>query len=117
MNNVDRLISLRKEKKISQQKLAEQIGTNQQNIHGYEHGLYEPDIQTLKLLANFFNTSVDYLVGNTAIRNKIEHVEKFELNENEAVVMEMYRVLPAYAQRGFLLLAKELSENLKNPQA
>jgi transcriptional regulator with XRE-family HTH domain len=111
---MDRLISLRKEKNISQQKLAEQIGTNQQSIHGYEQGLYEPDIQTLKLLAIFFNTSVDYLVGNTEIRNKIEYVQKFELNENEASVMEMYRVLPTYAQRGFFLLAQELSENINN---
>jgi len=31
--------------------------------------------------AEFFNTSVDYLIGNTDISNKIEKVEKFQLNE------------------------------------
>ena len=109
---MENLKLLREEKQISQQKLAEQIGTNQQNIHRYEHGYYEPDISTLKLLADFLNTSVDYLVGNTNIRNKIEYVEKFELNENEVVLMNMYRALPSYAQRVIFLVGKELSENI-----
>jgi len=114
---MENLKLLREEKQISQQKLAEQIGTNQQNIHRYEHGYYEPDICTLKLLANFFNTSVDYLVGNTNIRNKIEYVEKFELNESELALMTMYRVLPDFAQRAIFSLAKELSENIGKPRA
>jgi len=109
---MENLKLLREEKQISQQKLAEQIGTNQQNIHRYEHGYYEPDIDTLKLLANFFNTSVDYLIGNTNIRNKIEYVEKFELNKNELALMNMYRALPDYAQRVIFSSAKELSENI-----
>jgi transcriptional regulator with XRE-family HTH domain len=114
---MENLKLLREEKQISQQKLAEKIGTNQQNIHRYEHGYYEPDISTLKLLANFFNTSVDYLIGNTNIRNKIEYVEKFELNDSEATLMKMYRALPAYAQRMIFSSAKELSENIDNSYA
>ena len=99
---MDNLKSLREEKHISQQKLAEEIGTNQQNIHRYEHGFYEPDIQTLKLLANFFNTSIDYLVGNANVRHKIEAVEKFDLNEDEAALMEKYRLLAPNEQHGII---------------
>lgn len=90
---MENLKALREEKGISQQKLAEKIKTNQQNIHRYEHGFYEPDIQTLKLLAGFFETSIDYLVGNTNIRNKIESIQPFDLNTDEAVLIEKYRRL------------------------
>ena len=105
---MERLRILREEKKLSQQKLADQIGTNQQSIHRYENGFYEPDIRTLKLFANFFDTSVDYLVGNTDIRNKIEAVERFDLNEHEAGFIEQYRLLPANAQRGVAALVESL---------
>lgn len=92
------LKALREEKGISQQRLAEKINTNQQNIHRYEHGFYEPDIQTLKLLANFFETSIDYLVGNTDIRHKIEAVQSFDLNNDETVLIEKYRRLTLNAR-------------------
>ena len=107
---MERLKLLRDEKRISQQKLAEQIGSNQQNIHRYEHGFYEPDINTLKLLANFFNTSVDYLIGNTDVRHKIEPVEAFDLNEQESHFMHKYRSLPAAVQHGFIVLIESLVE-------
>ena len=105
---MERLKQLREERHISQQKLADKIGTNQQNIHRYEHSFYEPDIGTLKALANFFDTSIDYLVGNTDVPNKIEPVESFDLNEVEAKLMKQYRRLPENAKRGVAALVKEL---------
>ena len=113
--DVDNLKSLREEKRVSQQKLAEQIGTNQQNIHRYEHGFYEPDIQTLKLLANFFNTSIDYLVGYTDMRHKIEAVEKFDLNEEEAALLEKYRTLALNERRGIMGMIDALLQSEKAP--
>lgn len=90
---MDNLKALREEKGISQQKLAEKINTNQQNIHRYEHGFYEPDIQTLKLLAEFFETSIDYLVGYTDVRHKVEAIQPLDLNDEEAALIEKYRQL------------------------
>lgn len=104
---MERLISLRKEKQLTQQKLAEQIGTTQQSIYGYEQGLYEPDIRTLKLIADFFDTSVDYLIDNVDVRRRIEHFEKFELSADEAVHMEKYRKLTPCIQRGINALIDE----------
>lgn len=95
---------LREEQGISQKKLADAIGTNQQNIHRYETNLYEPDLNTLKLLAEYFNTSIDYLVGITAINRKIEYVDKFELNEEEGIVVENYRKLSIRQKQGISFL-------------
>lgn len=107
---MERLRILREEKGLSQQKLAEKIGTNQQNIHRYESGLYEPDIATLKRFADFFETSIDYLVGNTEIRHKIEAVEPYDLNSDEAELIEKYRQLRSNARRSIMNMMDTLLE-------
>ena len=57
-----RLKELRQKQKISQQKLAEHFHISQQSIWKYENGLAEPDICTLIQFADYFQTSVDYLI-------------------------------------------------------
>ena len=64
---VKNLKTLREDRQLSQQKLGEQIGVTQQAIYKYENDLAEPDIRTLILLSRFFETSVDYLIGNSDI--------------------------------------------------
>lgn len=60
---MENLKKLRIKHKISQKQLADVIGVSQQSINKYENHNIEPDIGTLKSLANYFNTSIDYLVG------------------------------------------------------
>lgn len=67
------LKALRQSKGLSQLKLAEQFNISQQSIYKYENGLAEPDFDTLISLANYFDTSVDYLIGRSDSPN-IEHV-------------------------------------------
>lgn len=105
---MERLRILREERGISQQKLAVVIGTTQQNIHRYENGHNEPDIATLMQLADFFQTSIDYLVGNTDIRRKIEAVTSFDLNTEEAQLVEKYRKLRPTARQKILSMIEEL---------
>ena len=69
---MEKLRILREQAGLSQQKLADQLGLTQQSIYSYENGAYEPDIATLKRFAAYFDTSVDYLIGNTEIRRRIE---------------------------------------------
>ena len=57
------LKKLRKKYNISQQQLADVVGVSQQSINKYENHNIEPDIETLKTMADFFNTSIDYIVG------------------------------------------------------
>ena len=84
---------LRKESGISQQKLADSIGMSQQSINQYENHSVEPDIETLSRMADFFNTSIDYIVGRSTSRFPAEASEAFYLNENEARFMKQYRSL------------------------
>ena len=61
---VKNLRTLRMSKGISQQQLADVIGTSQQSINKYENHNVEPDISTLIMLADYFQVSVDYLIGH-----------------------------------------------------
>ncbi|MDD7025153.1 MAG: helix-turn-helix transcriptional regulator [Lachnospiraceae bacterium] len=88
------LKALRESKHISQQKLGELIGVSQQAIHKYENDLAEPDIRTLISLSDYFETSIDYLVGNSENPRKYETLNPCELNPGEQHHINRYRQLP-----------------------
>ena len=60
-----RLKELRKEKGISQQRLAMELNVNQNTISRDENGEREADYKTLIMLADYYNVSIDYLLGRT----------------------------------------------------
>ena len=64
-----RLKELRKQKGISQLKLAVDLNTNQNTISRYETGEREPGIAELIKIADYFNVSIDFLVGRTKNNN------------------------------------------------
>ena len=64
MGMVKNLRNLRLSRGISQQQLADVIGTSQQSIKKYEKQKIEPDISTLMQLADYFGVTVDYLIGH-----------------------------------------------------
>ena len=60
-----RLKELRKKKGISQLRLATDLNTTQNTISRYETGEREPGVAELIKIADYFNISVDYLIGRT----------------------------------------------------
>ena len=64
-----RLKELRKSKNLSQIRLAMELKLNQNTISRYENGEREPGIAELISIADYFDVSVDYLIGRTDKRN------------------------------------------------
>ena len=60
-----RLIELRKQKNKTQEDIAKVIGVTRPAYTAYERGLRTPDYDILVTLADYFNVSVDYLLGRT----------------------------------------------------
>lgn len=58
-----RLKELRKDRKLTQKQLAEDLGIATSTIIKYERGEREPNIQNIKRFAQYFGVSVDYLLG------------------------------------------------------
>lgn len=62
MSFADNLQSIRKEKKLSQEELAEKIGVSRQAISKWEQGSGYPETEKLLTLAQELNVSLDYLM-------------------------------------------------------
>ena len=60
-----RLKYLRKQKKVSQLKLAMDLNMNQNSISRYESGQRQADYETLIAFADYFDVSIDYLLERT----------------------------------------------------
>ena len=66
-----RLKELRESKRLTQKEVAEIIGYSEISYARYEKGEREPDISTLCKLAEYFNVTVDYLIGRDNLKNLI----------------------------------------------
>ena len=60
-----RLLALRKSSNVTAVKLCTDIGITKSAISRFEHGKDNPNCNTLCALADYFNVSIDYLVGRT----------------------------------------------------
>jgi len=67
MNNLlgNRLRTAREAKRLTQVQVKQYTNIHNKTLSGYEKGVSEPDIETIKTLAKLYETSVDYLVGDT----------------------------------------------------
>ena len=63
MNFSSRLKALRKSQKITQESLAKIIGVERSSVGKYEANNVIPSIDVLNRIADYFNVSVDYLLG------------------------------------------------------
>lgn len=78
---------LRTQKGLSQAKLAEILGVNQQSINAYENRGTEPDVESLIKISDYFNTSIDFLVG------RLDANKRFDNTQDEELLLLEYRQL------------------------
>lgn len=97
---MDRLKELRLERGLSQQQLAKQIETTQSNIGRWENGTNEPTASQLIKLANYFDCSIDFLVGR---------VDDFGISDNDRALQPKQKSVTA-----FLTLYARLNDSGKN---
>ena len=100
MTFAQRFKELRIEKGLTQQQLAEDFNSkyghtfSKPSISQYENGRRTPENKALKNFADYFNVSIDYLLGVSEVRNKaiienqalkndfLEEVNKFFSDKN-----------------------------------
>ena len=59
----ERLLGLRENLKLTQQKLSKHLGISQTAVNRYEHGETSLNANALLKYANFFDVSADYILG------------------------------------------------------
>lgn len=65
------LKKLRTEKGLSQKELTDRLTINRSTYARYETSSTQPDFETLSKLADFYDVSVDYLLGRTNKKNAL----------------------------------------------
>jgi len=102
-----RLAALRKEKNISQYKMAELLPYSRGLIANYEQGSRKPDFETLSNFADFFNVSADYLLGRTNIRQSLDSIDLRHLMSNENIRLTIDEIPLSREQRLAVMRALE----------
>lgn len=92
---------------ITQKQLAAELNIAAPTIGNYVRNLREPDFETLKSIADYFNVTVDYL---------LDHHTKSTISHDEDTILSIYRALGENEKRLFLEQGKTLLKFTKqNP--
>lgn len=59
-----RIKAIRDELGLSQVKVSADTGIHQSYLSKYENGTLEPNLEQLGILANYYEVSIDWLLGN-----------------------------------------------------
>lgn len=107
-----RLISLRKERGLTQEDLAKLIHKKRSTVSGYEIEDKEPEFETICFLAQYFGVSTDYLLGFSDERNNVETVfynDKVNFERHfKAMPAELRPVVSKCFDSFYLLLGRDM---------
>ena len=108
-----RIKELREEMNFSQDYIAKAVGTSQRNISRWEKGENEPSYKQLIILADFFNCSIDYLVGRADDFGVVTIApNSAELTEDEKAIIKKYRALSLFQQEAIRIQLDAMSEKV-----
>ena len=93
----EQLKTLRKEKRITQETLADILGVSYQSVSRWELGVCYPDMELLPTIANYFGISIDKLLSND-VDSKDADQQRFydKLNELEFGSLEQLQFVEEY---------------------
>jgi hypothetical protein len=63
MEIAEKIKSLREDKDLTQQDIADILDTTRQQVYKYENGLQEMTVSRLAKLCRFYGVSADYILG------------------------------------------------------
>lgn len=82
----EKLKNLREHQELSQKELCSRLGLPTSTYCRYESGETQPTLTTLKLIANFFDVTVDYLLDNQIFtENELVDLQSFLENGNYTI--------------------------------
>ncbi|TCT15655.1 helix-turn-helix protein [Natranaerovirga pectinivora] len=90
---MERLKHLRESKNMTQVRLGIELGVSQETISGYEINKATPPADMLVKLADSLDTSVDYLLGRTDVK-EFNTISKSDLSYAELELLSVFRKLP-----------------------
>ena len=94
------LKQLRKSKGVSADEVSKVLGISRQGYTNYENEIREPNINNLIKLAEYFEVTVDYLLGREE-QKFIEDISKVTDSELDKMLIQFFVELPEKSKQGF----------------
>ena len=94
---------LRHEKGFSQLDMAGELGIPQSTYQQYEAGINEPRFSTLIQMADYFNVSIDYLIGRSNVREPWD-------KSGERAALELSCLRNPRAKEAIIALLREIRQ-------
>ncbi len=138
MTIVQNILKIAKEHKINNQKLCQILNSNPNKIYDWKVGKSKPTAEELCTLANYFNVTIDYLVGrtdekiNTHYENNVSGInfsnlihgsgsvtvnssnnDYKKLTKEETEILNIYRLLDARDRTKFMNFIFEMEDKIE----
>lgn len=81
------LKNIRNSKNLLQTKVAMDLNTTQETISSYETGRIFPNVDMLIALADYYNTSIDYLLCRTKYDMPIDDIKPNNISEGNFILL------------------------------
>lgn len=83
----ERLKLLRTERRISLEKLSQKLCTTKATLSRYENNKREPKINMAEDIANFFDVSLDFLLGKTDVKKPEDRINFYTETGKETMLL------------------------------
>lgn len=87
MNNKNNLKQIRNSKNLLQTKVAMDLNITQETVSSYETGRVLPSSDMLIKLADYYNTSIDYLLNRTKYDMPIDRVKPNSVSDRDFSIL------------------------------
>ncbi len=105
-----RLKELRKENSLTQKQLAQKLLLTQASLSDWEIGKVQPSIEVLIKLADFFEVSIDFLVGRSDELDNVNVITNgAELSADEKTLLQCFDKLSVFERESILIQVKALA--------
>lgn len=106
---MNRIKELRKQRKLSQRALSEQIGVNIRTVQRWERGEGAMKPPTAEGVANFFGVSVGYLLGYSQ-KPDIPEKEELQFSERQQYIQKLTNINISLLLNSEFMSSQDLSD-------
>ena len=103
------LKNLRKEQRVSGRELSKYLTCSINSIYDWEHNRCVPSLDILSALADFFECTIDYLVGREDDFGIV--AVKSDLSEEEKELVSCFSKMDDIQKRAILMTARSFAKN------
>ena len=107
--NLNNLKVIRELKNYTQTKVSVHMEVSQETISSWEVGRTMPTIPNLVKLADYYNCSIDYLLGRTDVTTPIDTLTLDKNNLEYANIIELYKSLSKESKQHLMSYLKYLN--------